>query len=1482
MIAAYGRCDDEVALPYQPLVAALGELVTRAPTGLLSEYAREFGGELSRFVPALSRRLPWLPPPQAADAETERHLFFDAAAGLLAHLTAERPLLLVVDDLHWAERETLRLLRYLVDSVEGRPVLVVLAYRSAEVGVDTPLADLLGLMRRREDVTVLSLAGLSGAEAVPLVELLTGRTGSDARHLAERVAEETGGNPLFTLELLRHLVEQREGGDGFDDMAVLPLPDSVRDVVERRVARLGPAATELLQQAAVVGMSFDLDVLASTVDADADEVLDTLEQARQAHLVEETDVSGRFSFTHALVAHALVQGFSATRLERLHLRVAQTIEELHGEESGPYLTELAAHLVAAGAVADPALVLRVARAAGDQALAGLAPDEAVRWYQLALERVPRDEPGERVDVLVQLGVAQRQAAKLEHRETLLEAARLADDLGDADRLAAAALANGRGDRSRTHFVDRDRVATLERALAVLSPEDSPERARLLAQLAQETIHAPDADLRLTRADQALAMARRLGDPSTLADVLLMRYEATRVPHTLPARLAETAELVELAEQLGDPRRTAFAHMWRSRACLEAGDVAGLDRHARQAWALSEKVGSPYLRWNLISHFAHRAYLDGDLAEADRLAFECFAAGEGEPDARPVLASQLIAFRAAQDRLGEMIPAAEHDVARRPELVAVELALAWMYAQVGGPDPRAKARAILDRHLADGFAGVRYDILWMQVMAYAAETAARVGHVAAAADVADRLRPWADQVVWSGTIAMGPVSWLLGLLATTTGRPEEALDPVGGGPCDQRTGRRAAVAGPRRRRRGGGADGRRRHGGGGATGGASAGDRRPPRVRRDRTRSRPHRGGRTMTDRTRVLVLGGGVGGMTAAHELAERGFDVLVLDARDIPGGKARSMPAKGTGTPPEPGAPDRPDLPAEHGFRFFPGFYVHVPDTMGRIPFGDNERGVLDNLRSSTRAEMARAGQRPLVMPARFPRSVADVRLIVQAMRHSDLGIPVRDMAHFAGRLLRLLTSCDERRYEQWEHESWWEFCGAATRSEAYQKYLATGLTRTLVAAQADKISARTGGYILLQLVFDMLEPSQTVDRVLDGPTNDRWIDPWLAHLRALGVEYRSNATVTAIHCDGERITGVDVDEGAGPTTISADWYVAAMPVEEFAPLVTEEMRVAEPLLGSLGQLQTRWMNGIIYYLRTDIPLVNGHTIYIDSPWALTSISQPQFWEGIDIAGMGRRRGPRDPVRRRLRLDDARSALRRPPGRRLHQGGGRRGGLAAAVRPPQRRRRGGAARGGPGRQLRRHRHRLPQPPPDDQPRAAAHQHRRLLGPPTRARHRDREPVPGGGLRPHVHRPGHDGGRQRGRPPGGERVARRDRLRRRALPHLEAARAAAVRPAAGPRPAGVPPPSPSARRDRTSGHGAAVTLAAGRHVALGLADRDATVGPPAGPRPLRARPPRRRVDRAAAPARGDQRRALDHHRPLARPGGRAGRTDPPLRGRLRR
>jgi uncharacterized protein with NAD-binding domain and iron-sulfur cluster len=359
----------------------------------------------------------------------------------------------------------------------------------------------------------------------------------------------------------------------------------------------------------------------------------------------------------------------------------------------------------------------------------------------------------------------------------------------------------------------------------------------------------------------------------------------------------------------------------------------------------------------------------------------------------------------------------------------------------------------------------------------------------------------------------------------------------------------------------------------------------------------------------VLILGGGVAGMTAAHELAERGFDVTVLEHLRIPGGKARSMPAPGTGTD------GRPDLPAEHGFRFFPGFYRHVPDTMRRIPSGSSPHGVFDHLVSSTRAEIARVGTKPFIMPARFPQSVDDLRLLFTDAFFNDLGIPVGDQLFFIELLVKLLGSCEERRYGEYEYQSWWDFSEATSRSAAYQNFLATGLTRTLVAARAEIMSARTGGYILLQLLFDLANYGVSVDRVLDGPTNEVWIQPWLRHLDALGVTYQEGVKVTGLRLEGTRIAGVQVESGE---ELHADWVVCALPVEVAATLVTDEMKEIDPRLASLDLLQTRWMNGVMFYLARDVPLVHGHVIYIDSPWALTSISQAQFWPGVDLAARG------------------------------------------------------------------------------------------------------------------------------------------------------------------------------------------------------------------------------------------------------------------------
>jgi uncharacterized protein with NAD-binding domain and iron-sulfur cluster len=218
------------------------------------------------------------------------------------------------------------------------------------------------------------------------------------------------------------------------------------------------------------------------------------------------------------------------------------------------------------------------------------------------------------------------------------------------------------------------------------------------------------------------------------------------------------------------------------------------------------------------------------------------------------------------------------------------------------------------------------------------------------------------------------------------------------------------------------------------------------------------------------------------------------------------------------------------------------------------------------------------------------------------------------------MLTSCDERRYEQWELQSWWEFTAAERRSAAFQRFLADGLTRTLVAARGREMSARTGGMILLQLLLDLTRAGGRADRVLDAPTSEVWIDPWVEHLRSRGVELHLSAPVDALHVRDGRLDGATV---AGER-ITADLYIAALPVEVMRQLASPAVRAAEPRLHGLDRLVTRWMNGVLFYLDRDIPLVNGHAIYVDSEWSLTSISQKQFWPKVDLAqrGDGRVRG--------------------------------------------------------------------------------------------------------------------------------------------------------------------------------------------------------------------------------------------------------------------
>jgi 15-cis-phytoene desaturase len=360
---------------------------------------------------------------------------------------------------------------------------------------------------------------------------------------------------------------------------------------------------------------------------------------------------------------------------------------------------------------------------------------------------------------------------------------------------------------------------------------------------------------------------------------------------------------------------------------------------------------------------------------------------------------------------------------------------------------------------------------------------------------------------------------------------------------------------------------------------------------------------------RVAVLGGGVGGLSAAHELVERGFEVSVYERRDVIGGKARSLSVPNTGQN------GRKDLPAEHGFRFFPAFYRHLPDTMKRIPYTGNLT-VFDNLVHATRILVARAGKPSLILTARIPQNIEDWALTFKDT-FSGIGVPDDEVLYFVDRLLTLLTSCPERRIAEYEQIPWWTFIDAANHSMDYQILLGKGLTRSLVAVRAQEGSTRTVGYTLLQLLFGLLTYGG-FDRLLTGPTSDVWLTPWWSYLQQRGVSFQTDTTIKSFNLSPTGITSVAAETKGQSQQITADYYISAMPVEIMATLVDDRVKASAPSLANLDKLRTAWMNGIQFYLAQDVPLEFGHSLYADSPWALTSISQRQFWSHANLADFG------------------------------------------------------------------------------------------------------------------------------------------------------------------------------------------------------------------------------------------------------------------------
>ena len=435
----FGHCEEDVAAPYQLFTEALGHFVTHAPQEQLVAHVESWGSELARLVPALSSRLPGLGPSTATDADTERYQVFAAVVGLLVMVSSAQPVVLVLDDLQWADRASLQLLRHLVGSDQAMRLLVLGTYRDTELSHSHPLVETLADLHRHGGVARLELAGLDDTGVASLMEAAAGHALDDtAVRLARALHRETDGNPFFVSEVLRHLAET---GAIYQDAATgrwvaaapldaTALPASVRTVIGARVGRLGPDAERVLSLAAVIGRDFDLDVLARATTLSDDDVLDILDAATAAALVRElTDTPGHYSFAHALIQHTLYEDLGPTRQARAHRQVAEALEELCGDRPGSRVGELARHWSAAP-TGRPAKALDYSRRAADAALAALAPGDALGYYTQALDLYARsDDPDPMlgIDLAIGLGTAQRQTGDAAFRDTLLDAARRAAD-----------------------------------------------------------------------------------------------------------------------------------------------------------------------------------------------------------------------------------------------------------------------------------------------------------------------------------------------------------------------------------------------------------------------------------------------------------------------------------------------------------------------------------------------------------------------------------------------------------------------------------------------------------------------------------------------------------------------------------------------------------------------------------------------------------------------------------------------------------------------------------------------------------------------------------------------------------------------------------------------------------------------------------------------------------------------------------------------
>lgn len=770
-LVLYGRWDEEVLAPYQAFREALGDYARACPEGLLHMDLTDVPGDIACLGPELAQRIGAATAPPLAAAEAERFRLFESLDTWIRRIAARHPLLLVLDDLHWADRPSLLLLLHLMQARRSTPLLAVGMYHDNDLE-RSELSAALPFLTRDTDCRRLSLRGLEREAITGLLEAAVGRPFSerDAAMVAE-LERETAGNPFFLLEMAKHLSEL----GAFESEAVrfghtpAAIPQSVRDLVRWRLGRVPVRCAELLAVASVIGERFDAALLASAAALDEAATVDLLEVAARAGLIVEIDDEPDcWRFSDSLARRVTADGLSGSRRARLHQRIGQLLES----RPGVCPAELAHHFGAAASVGSAEKAVEYERLAGELALEEVAAEVAVRHFRTALDVLDRFGPRDqtlRCELLLELAGAHDQAGEYALRdERFAEAADTARRLGDGELFVRAALGYG-GILPAAVRPDPRAQALLEEALERLDEKDIGASATILARLVHWLHNERPYPQRLELSDRSVAMARETGDRRTLATVLLHRSWALDGPDDIDDALRVAGEILGIGTEFGAPELTLQGLRIRLAAQFEKGEHTAAVQTAIVMKKLAERVRHPeFIRlaamWdvtlaNLEGRFSDAAELSGELdRQLQRI---------GHPQAQVIPVAQTFSWRLLQGRAAEYIPVFEARSASDPAILAWPAITAWCLAESGARD---QAADLLHQAGPAAAAAADQNYLWWAVIVGFSGAVDLVGDRQWAEVLYDLAAPYAGNNCTLGLASfLGAADHWLGVLAGITGR-----------------------------------------------------------------------------------------------------------------------------------------------------------------------------------------------------------------------------------------------------------------------------------------------------------------------------------------------------------------------------------------------------------------------------------------------------------------------------------------------------------------------------------------------------------------------------------------------------------------------------------------------------------------------------------------------------------------------------------------